>query len=61
MFQSVLEQQEWRARRLGMGAGVSLVVHAGIFAAALVLSAGVAQEVEDVPREIVFRLSLIHI
>ncbi|HVG57769.1 MAG TPA: TonB family protein [Hyalangium sp.] len=55
MFQSVLEQQEWSARRLGTGAGVSLLVHAGIFAAALVLSAGVAQEVEDVPREIVFR------
>jgi protein TonB len=46
MFQSVLDQQEWRARRFGTGAGVSLVVHAGIFAAALVLSAGVSQEVE---------------
>lgn len=46
MFQSVLEQQEWRARRFGTGAGVSLVVHAGLLAAALVLSAGVKQEVE---------------
>lgn len=55
MFQSVLEQQEWSARRLGTGAGVSLLVHAGIFAAALVLSAGVAQEVKDEPREVVFR------
>jgi protein TonB len=46
MFQSVLEQQEWRARRLGTGAGVSVMVHAGIFAAALVLSAGVKQAEE---------------
>jgi protein TonB len=46
MFQSVLEQQEWRARRFGTGAGVSLAVHAGILASALVLSAGVSQEVQ---------------
>jgi protein TonB len=56
MFQSVLEQQEWRARRLGTGAGVSLMVHAGIFAAALVLSAGVKQEVEKEIEVRVFRV-----
>ncbi len=56
MFQSVLEQQEWRARRLGAGAGVSLMVHAGIFAAALVLSAGVKQEVEKEIEVKVFRV-----
>jgi periplasmic protein TonB len=56
MFQSVLEQQEWRARRLGMGAGVSLVVHAGLVAAALVLSAGVKQEVEKEIEVRVFRV-----
>jgi periplasmic protein TonB len=56
MFQSVLEQQEWRARRLGAGAGVSLMVHAGIVAAALVLSAGVKQEVEKEIEVRVFRV-----
>lgn len=56
MFQAVLEQQEWRARRLGTGAGVSLVVHAGIFAAALVLSAGVKQEVEKEIEVKIFRV-----
>ncbi|WP_224362110.1 energy transducer TonB [Hyalangium versicolor] len=38
MFQSVLEQQEWRARRLGTGAGVSLLVHGGMIAVALIIS-----------------------
>jgi protein TonB len=56
MFQSVLEQQEWRARRLGMGAGVSLVVHAGLLAAALLLSAGVKQEMEKEIEVKVFRV-----
>ncbi|MFL5344754.1 MAG: energy transducer TonB [Hyalangium sp.] len=46
MFQSVIEQQPWRSRRFGTGAGVSLVVHAGIFAAVLVLSSGVAKPPE---------------
>jgi protein TonB len=55
MFQSVLDQQEWRARRLGAGAGVSLFVHAGLIASAMVLSAGVAQQVEKEPPVVVFR------
>lgn len=46
MFQSVIEEQPWRSRRFGAGAGVSLAVHAGIVAAVLVLSSGVAKQVE---------------
>lgn len=56
MFQSVIEQHEWRARRLGTGAGVSLLVHAGLLAAALLLSTGPAREVKKEPREVVFRI-----
>jgi len=55
MFQSVIEQQGWITRRLGAGAGVSLLVHAGIFGAVLVLSAGVAEQVEKEPPVVVFR------
>jgi periplasmic protein TonB len=56
MFQSVIEQQAWSARRLGTGAGVSLAVHAGIFAAAVLLTAGVKQEVEKEIEVKVFRV-----
>ncbi|HYI00272.1 energy transducer TonB [Hyalangium sp.] len=55
MFQSVIEQQEWRMRRLGTGAGVSLMVHAGLFAAVMVLTAGVAEQVEKEPVVVVFK------
>ncbi len=49
MFQSVLEQQEWRARRLGTGAGVSLLVHAGAIAVVMLLSAKVVDQVKKDP------------
>ncbi|WP_224248729.1 energy transducer TonB [Hyalangium gracile] len=55
MFQSVIDQQEWRARRLGTGAGVSLLVHAGLFAAVMVISAGVAEKVKDEDPVVVFK------
>ncbi|MBN1210498.1 MAG: energy transducer TonB [Myxococcaceae bacterium] len=55
MFQSVIEQPGWRASRLGAGAGVSLLVHAGIFAVALLLSARVAATVQE-PPDLVVRL-----
>ncbi len=55
MFQSVVEQPGWRNGRFGTGAGVSLLVHMGIFAAALFLSAGVAKKVQEDP-ELVIRL-----
>jgi protein TonB len=49
MFQSVIEQQEWRARRLGTGAGVSLLVHAGAIAVVMVISTRVVEEVKKDP------------
>jgi protein TonB len=55
MFQSVIEQPGWNAGRLGAGAGVSLLVHAGLVGAILVLSAGVAEQVEKDPPVVVFK------
>jgi protein TonB len=55
MFQSVIDQQGWNARRLGAGAGVSVLVHAGIVGAVLVLTAGVAEQVEKEPPVVVFK------
>lgn len=55
MFQSVINQQGWNSRRLGTGAGVSLLLHAGILGAVLVLSAGVAEQVEKEPPVVVFK------
>lgn len=55
MFQSVIDQQGWNSRRLGAGAGVSVLVHAGILGAVLLLSAGVAQQVEKEPPVVVFK------
>jgi protein TonB len=55
MFQSVIEQQEWRMRRLGTGAGVSLMVHAGLVAAVMVISARVVEQVE-VQKDLVVKL-----
>lgn len=55
MFQSVIEQQGWNSRRLGTGAGVSLLVHTGILGAVLLLSAGVAEQVEKEPPVVVFK------
>lgn len=55
MFQSVLEQHEWRARRLGTGAGVSLLVHGGMIAVALIISTRmVTKEQEPEQRDVKF-------
>ena len=54
MFQSVIDSQEWRTRRLGTGAGVSVLVHVGLVAAVLVISAGVAKPPPPETRELVF-------
>ncbi|HEX8703091.1 MAG TPA: energy transducer TonB [Myxococcaceae bacterium] len=57
MFQSVIEQKGWRAGRFGTGAGVSVLVHAGIVAALLFVSAGVTMEEPEVkvPPVVVFQ------
>lgn len=55
MFQSVIEQSGWRSGRIGTGAGVSLLVHAGVFAAALLLTAGAAKELEKEPPVVSFK------
>ena len=56
MFQSVIEQKGWRAGRFGTGAGVSVLVHAGIVAGLLLVSAGAAvQPEEKVPPVVVFQ------
>jgi protein TonB len=55
MFQSVVEQKGWRSGRFGTGAGVSILVHAGIVAAVFFISAGVAEEPEEVEPVVTFR------
>ncbi|MDY7230825.1 energy transducer TonB [Hyalangium rubrum] len=57
MFQSVVDQRGWRSGRIGTGAGVSVLVHAGVFAAALFLSAGAAKEITQEPPEVVFKVA----
>jgi protein TonB len=54
MFQSVIEQQEWKARRLGTGASVSLALHAGAIAVAMLISAKVVDKVKEEPPLVVY-------
>jgi protein TonB len=53
MFQSVIAEQEGRSRRLGTSMGVSTLVHAGLFAGILALSAQQADK-KDLGPEVVF-------
>jgi protein TonB len=53
MFQSVIEQGGWlRTGRLGTGAGVSVLVHAGLIGAVLLLSGRAVQETPDPIKDI---------
>jgi periplasmic protein TonB len=56
MFQSVLDQRGLQSGRFGTGAGVSVLVHAGVVAAALLLSAGAADTIKKDPVDVVFKL-----
>jgi protein TonB len=55
MFQSVIEQKGWRSGRFGTGAGVSVLVHAGIVAVVFFISAGAAVEPEEKEPVVVFK------
>lgn len=56
MFQSVIHQEQ--SGRFGAGAGVSVLVHAGLVAAVLLLSRGVVEEPRPVePPEVVFKVA----
>jgi protein TonB len=55
MFQSVVEQKGWRSGRFGTGAGVSVLVHAGIVAAVFFVSAGAAVEPKKEDPTVVFK------
>lgn len=56
MFQSVIHQEQ--SGRFGAGAGVSVLVHAGLVAAVLLLSRGVVDQPPSVvPPEVVFKVA----
>lgn len=53
MFQTVIEQRGWlRSGRLGTGAGVSVMVHAGLIGAVLLLSGRAVEEAPDPTKDI---------
>jgi protein TonB len=55
MFQSVIEQKGWRSGRMGTGAGVSMLVHAGIVAAVFFISAGAVEDTKKEEPVVVFK------
>jgi len=55
MFQSVIHHEQ--SSRLGAGAGVSVLVHAGLVAALMFVSRGVVEEAKPAPPEVVFKVA----
>jgi protein TonB len=56
MFQSVIDPSGLRSGRFGTSAGVSVLLHAGVLAAALFISAGVAEELPKEPPVVTFKV-----